>query len=166
MRVLVAIDGINCAQQVVEFVTRHDWPKDTQLMLVNIVCPITLDMPMASYPNFLESISQAAQEDARQLLKSAAISIQAKTSIKPCTDVLIGHPTQMVVSIAKDWKADLVILGSHGRHGLDRFFYGSVSSDVASEVPCSVMVLRLPPAIESEKAEEATMSRKVAGATA
>jgi nucleotide-binding universal stress UspA family protein len=160
MKVLVAIDEVSCARKVVEFINRHEWQPDTEFLLVNVVCPITMDMPMASYPNFLESISQASQEDARQFLKSAALAIEAKTSLQPRTDVLVGHPTQIVVSIARDWKADLLILGSHGRNGLERFFYGSVSNDVAAAVHCSVMILRLPtdqtdkPDLQQNKAGE------------
>jgi nucleotide-binding universal stress UspA family protein len=144
MKVLVAIDDASCAEEVINFVANHDWQQDTEFFLVNVVCPITLDMPMASYGNFLESISQASQEDGRQLLKKAALTIQTKTKMEPCTDVLIGQPAQIIVSLAKDWHADLVVLGSHGRYGLDKFFYGSVSGEVAAAVPCSVMVLRLP----------------------
>jgi nucleotide-binding universal stress UspA family protein len=49
-----------------------------------------------------------------------------------------------IVDRAAEWHADLIVLGSHGRHGLDRFLIGSVSEYVARHAPCSVEIVRMP----------------------
>jgi nucleotide-binding universal stress UspA family protein len=46
------------------------------------------------------------------------------------------------VDLAKEWKADLIVLGSHGRRGMDRILMGSVSENVAIHAHCSVEVVR------------------------
>jgi nucleotide-binding universal stress UspA family protein len=43
---------------------------------------------------------------------------------------------------AAAWKADLIVLGSHGKHGLERLVLGSVSETVAIHAHCSVEVIR------------------------
>jgi nucleotide-binding universal stress UspA family protein len=43
---------------------------------------------------------------------------------------------------AEDWHADLIVVGSHGRSAIGRLFLGSVSKQVATEAPCSVLVAR------------------------
>jgi nucleotide-binding universal stress UspA family protein len=54
----------------------------------------------------------------------------------------IGHPADEVLALARDVGADLVLIGSHGRTGVDRLVLGSVSEKVAREAKCPVMVVR------------------------
>ena len=51
---------------------------------------------------------------------------------------------------AKKWGADLIVLGSHGYRGLQRFLLGSVSHAVVAHAPCSVEIVRKREAITSE----------------
>ncbi len=53
-----------------------------------------------------------------------------------------GEPGKVICELADTEKADLVIVGSHGRRGLEEFLVGSVSSYVMHRAPCSVMVVR------------------------
>jgi nucleotide-binding universal stress UspA family protein len=54
----------------------------------------------------------------------------------------MGEPRAFILDEAKAWGADLIVLGSHGRHGLDRLLMGSVSESVALYAHCSVEVVR------------------------
>jgi nucleotide-binding universal stress UspA family protein len=56
--------------------------------------------------------------------------------------VLTGAPYEAIVDAAKENKADLVVMGTHGRKGVSRFFLGSVASRVISTAPCPVMTVR------------------------
>jgi nucleotide-binding universal stress UspA family protein len=51
-------------------------------------------------------------------------------------------PKAVILDEAKTWPADILILGSHGWRGLDRFMMGSVSESVAIHAHCSVEVIR------------------------
>jgi nucleotide-binding universal stress UspA family protein len=62
-----------------------------------------------------------------------------ETSIE--TEVVLGAPSMALVTAAKD--AALLVVGSHGRHGIGRFLLGSVSHDVLLAAPCPVLVLRV-----------------------
>ena len=57
-------------------------------------------------------------------------------------DVLDGAPAQRIVDAAREWGADLVVVGDHNRHILSRFVLGSVSDAVVRHAPCSVLVVR------------------------
>jgi nucleotide-binding universal stress UspA family protein len=54
----------------------------------------------------------------------------------------LGHPAEEVLSLAVEVGADLILIGSHGRTGVDRLMLGSVSEKVAREAKCPVMVVR------------------------
>jgi len=47
-----------------------------------------------------------------------------------------------ILDVAKAWGVDLIVLGSHGRHGWDRLLMGSVAESVALHAHCSVEVIR------------------------
>jgi nucleotide-binding universal stress UspA family protein len=49
---------------------------------------------------------------------------------------------QVILDEAEKWKADVIVLGSHGRSGFDRMVMGSVSESVALHARCSVEVIR------------------------
>ena len=57
------------------------------------------------------------------------------------TEVLRGPPDQQIIEKAKEWKADLIVVGSHGRGFWGRLL-GSVSNGVVHHAPCSVLVVR------------------------
>jgi len=55
-----------------------------------------------------------------------------------------GNQKSVIVDLAAKWPADLVVIGSHGRRGVERFLLGSVSEAVVRHAPCSVQVVRIP----------------------
>jgi nucleotide-binding universal stress UspA family protein len=85
-----------------------------------------------------EARGRAEQATARahQVLTEAHLE-PAKTEFLP-----IGDARQVILDEATDWGADLIVLGSHGYHGIDRLMLGSVSESVAMHARCSVEVIR------------------------
>ncbi len=57
--------------------------------------------------------------------------------------VLEGDPASEVVKYATEHKADVVVIGTHGRTGVDRLVLGSVAERIMREAPCSVLVVKL-----------------------
>jgi len=70
--------------------------------------------------------------------------IRTKTiGLKPVkTIVKQGDPATEVLEAAKKMKADLIVTGSHGRHGAQKFLLGSVSSKIVDNSPCAVLVVK------------------------
>lgn len=55
-----------------------------------------------------------------------------------------GSPAGEIILAARDWHADLVVLGTHNRHGLSRFLLGSTAEAVVRRAPCTVLIVRQP----------------------
>jgi len=55
--------------------------------------------------------------------------------------VAAGVPSTEIVKAAKDWPADLIVIGSHGRGGVRRVLLGSVAEGVMRHAPCPVLVV-------------------------
>lgn len=58
--------------------------------------------------------------------------------------LLEGDPAREIVAYARDAGMDLIVMGTHGRTGLERLLMGSVAEKVMREAPRSVMVVKLP----------------------
>jgi universal stress protein A len=54
----------------------------------------------------------------------------------------VGHAAEAIEKTARDWAADLIVMGSHGRGGLGRALLGSVSETVVRHAPCPVLIVR------------------------
>jgi len=54
----------------------------------------------------------------------------------------IGRPSIEIVKAAKEWPANLIVIGSHGRGGIQRVVLGSVAESVMRNAPCPVMVVK------------------------
>ena len=58
------------------------------------------------------------------------------------THVREGQPAEVIIDVANQEQADLIVVGSRGLTGIQRYLMGSVSSKVSEHAPCSVMVVR------------------------
>jgi nucleotide-binding universal stress UspA family protein len=60
---------------------------------------------------------------------------------------LQGDPAAEIVRLGRDSGTDLIVMGTHGRTGLERLLMGSVAEKVMRDAPCSVLVVKLPKGI-------------------
>ncbi|MEW6584773.1 MAG: universal stress protein [Nitrospirota bacterium] len=58
--------------------------------------------------------------------------------------VITGVPHDEIVNYAREKKVDIIIMGTHGRKGLDRILFGSTAANVVRYAPCPVLTVRLP----------------------
>ena len=124
------------------------WPKGTEVKVLSAVelnptfVQAAFEPPFAD-PEGMEEIreaaisrAQSAIAEARKILEDAGLKTTESLS------VLLEDAKKIILDEATEWKADLIVLGSHGRHGFQRFLIGSVSEAVAMHAPCSVDVIR------------------------
>ena len=82
-------------------------------------------------------------ERARQLVEGVADKLACK-GFRTSVSYPDADPRHAIIDAAKTWPADLIVLGSHGRRGIDRFLLGSVAESVVRHAPCSVEIVRAP----------------------
>jgi nucleotide-binding universal stress UspA family protein len=133
MKALAAIDSSPCSQQVLDEIARRPWPPDTTVCILHIV-----DWPQLPSS---ASLIPALKQSANLLVESAAKSL-CKAGLQTATKVMEGHPRIAVADYAKEWRADLVLVGSRGASGLARFLLGSVAQATLRRSPCSVEIVR------------------------
>lgn len=136
-RVLVAVEGHDDADRIIEWLTRHEFATPVELCVFNSVVPIGLDSPYDALGAKVRW--EGAERYAEEFVKSTAAKL-LNSRYTVSTKVAIGNPAEMVEEQAK--AMDLVVVASHGRKGIDRFLLGSVSHAIVHHVTCPVLVIR------------------------
>ena len=108
--------------------------------------------------SFLDAPREQVERSAAEVLRRFVLENRADASFRVDTAVLAGEARGEILSKLKEQPVDLVVLGTHGRGGLDRLVLGSVASTVARKAPCSVLVIS-PEAALAEGIAEAIVSQ-------
>jgi nucleotide-binding universal stress UspA family protein len=116
----------------------------SQLVLVHVMSPV---MPMAGAgegyvsPSVYEQMSKSARAWAQTQMNR--LLARAKTARVRARGMLLeGVAHEQIVRAAKRQRADLIVMGTHGRTGMARFFLGSVAARVAATASCPVLTVR------------------------
>ncbi|HEV2273257.1 MAG TPA: universal stress protein [Acidobacteriaceae bacterium] len=157
MKILLPIDGSINSDVVIQEVIHRPWPTETQLRIISVAQPIpqVLDPLLVGRALYIDSLAEERKR-ARQVVDEAARKISHGTPfLEVSTQVLDGSPKTAILEEAKDWGADLIMLGSHGYGAAVRFLLGSVAHAVALHAPYSVEIVRGRPARSNPQKEPA-----------
>jgi nucleotide-binding universal stress UspA family protein len=138
MKILVAYDGSECADAALEDLRRAGLPADAQIKVLSVV---ESWLPPPSGLEIVEHIDR--DQEYLSLARRAGlrlVSMESGWDVKSETGA--GSPATVIIKKADEWGADLIVVGSHGRTALGRFFFGSVSQKVLHESGRSVRVAR------------------------
>ncbi|HEY7024532.1 MAG TPA: universal stress protein [Candidatus Limnocylindrales bacterium] len=142
MRVIVAYDASDEADQALALVTRVPWPKGSEIDVLTVVEPTVTRMPSAPVPTFVDSrldelIASQLEEStnrAAERLRDSGLSAEATLAW--------GRPATVLTDAVLATQADLVVVGSRGRGAIASLVLGSVSAELVDHAACPVLVAR------------------------
>jgi nucleotide-binding universal stress UspA family protein len=140
--IVVATDGSKysaaAASEAIGIAQRNN-AKLTVLAVIpaDIAMPTDIDFAALQHEKLADQDMQAAEKNAKAVKDAAQ-----KAGVDAKAFVMSGKPADAIVEIAKDKSADLVVVGSHGRTGLDRLLMGSVAERVIVLSSCAVLVVK------------------------
>ncbi len=138
--ILVPIDFSPCSEAAFDFAVDLARRLGARLTLLHVihVMPLGVAGGEATLPYaYLAEIEQDAQQALtgyQERAREAGVSAE--------TRVVHGIPPQSIVEIAQDAHADLIVMGTHGRTGLQHILLGSVAERVLRQAPCPVLTVR------------------------
>ena len=144
MKILIAIDESKSSGDVLKAVVAQFRTENTDVRVLHVLQPIAPAPPQMApgYAPELEGLKKPAQELVERIgneLRSAGFKVD--------TAVEIGDIRETVIDSAAAWGADLIVVGSHGQRGIQRFLLGSVAEFVARHAKCSVEIVRAPASV-------------------
>ncbi len=148
-RILLATDGSKFSELAARSIAGRPWAAGTEVRIltaVELILPASrafLEPPFVDSA-FLEIAREEAMKRAQQAIASAReiLSAAAGLEVSESISVLLETAKTIVLDEAAQWGADLIVLGSHGSRGMDRFLLGSVSETAALHAHCPVEVIR------------------------
>lgn len=141
MKLLLAVDDSSFAPTLVQAIVEQFRAEHTEVMVLHVLQPLGPAPPQmgSGYAPELAADNEVAQE----LVQRTAADLRAD-GFKADTMVGIGDVREGIIDSAADWQADLIVVGSHGQRGIQRFLLGGVSEFVARHAHCSVEIVRTP----------------------
>lgn len=147
-KVLLATDGSESSDRAARSVADRPWPAGTKVRILSVVEVIlptsyaTFESPYLD-PAFLESERAEARKRCQDTVaRTRELMAASGLDLSESISVAVEPPRTIILNEAAQWGADLIVLGSHGRRGMDRLLLGSVSESVAMHAGCSVEVIR------------------------
>ncbi len=136
-KILVAHDGSKASEKALGKAFEIAGKFSSSVTVISVVPELYLtELMEIDRVRILETLTNEA--------KKTMGKIKTKTSgFKPVRTIIKqGNPAEEVLETAKKIKADLIVAGSHGRHGAQRFLLGSVSSKIVDYAPCAVLIVK------------------------
>ena len=141
MNVLIGLDDSRCSDVVLNRVAAMPWPEDTSFLVLSAVAPIFVGPGEAAST---DAVGHLLEEQERYHLDIANRGTDRlrRAGLRAEATVVVQDPRSALLETARARKAGLIIVGSHGRTGIQKLLLGSVASHVVTHAPCSVLVVR------------------------
>jgi nucleotide-binding universal stress UspA family protein len=140
MRILLAIDDSEHSDAATKSILERPWPTGSTVRVLHVaqmLAPIPSPFGVLRYEEFTQSLLKEAQAVLeRTTAKLGALAMPLESAVRQ------GDPRQEIVKDAEQLGADLIVVGSHGRTGMQRWLLGSIAEHVVRHAPCSVEVVR------------------------
>ena len=147
-RILFPTDFSECAEHAFSYASKLAGRTEAEVHVLNVVPSreTLANDPMSYFPVAEEDVEQGVRiveaEPVRHSGGKATATVQAQ--------MLDSSPAEAILRYAEEHDIDLVVMGTHGRHGLTRWLMGSVAEEVVRRAPCPVLTVLFQPEAEEK----------------
>lgn len=160
MKLIVAYDGSKCSEAALDDLVRAGLPDSGEALVISVAevwLPPQNGNGSANWeltgikfdPHTLATIQKHYEKNEKAVAEAAMLANHAKQRLQTAfpnwrviAEAAYGSPAWEILARADEFKPDLIVVGSHGRSAISRFFLGSISQKVLTEAHCSVRVAR------------------------
>jgi nucleotide-binding universal stress UspA family protein len=147
---MLRFERILCPLDFSEFSTRaFDYAQSlarhyqAKLFLEHVLAPMLPAYPSYVYPDMANDLYQDLRIHAEQQLKEF-VKARIHNGFPLDTCVCEGQVTDSILAFARSHQVDLIVMGTHGRHGFDHLLLGSVTEKILRKARCPVLAVRKP----------------------
>jgi nucleotide-binding universal stress UspA family protein len=147
---MMRFERILCPFDFSEFSTRaYDYAQslarhyEAKLLLQHVLAPMLPAYPSYVYPDMANDLYQDLRAHAEQQVQQF-VKTRTRNGFALETCVCEGQVTDSILAFAQSRQVDLIVMGTHGRHGFDRLLLGSVTEKILRKAHCPVLAVRKP----------------------
>jgi len=143
-RILVPVDGSPTSERGLAEAIHLAALTKGQIRILNVIDELSFALAMDAYAGQIDDWTNTLRENAARALTNAqaqaeAAGVPVETTLR---ESLGGRVADHILSEASSWKADLIVLGTHGRRGLGRLLLGSDAETVLRQSSVPVLLVR------------------------
>jgi nucleotide-binding universal stress UspA family protein len=155
-RILVPIDGSATSNRGLEEAIRLARLTGGHVRLMHVIDNLSITMGIDAYSGWSQEMFDGLRAAGAEIIEAGRAKVVAGgvTVETVLHDNFEGPVHELVIAEAQSWKADLIVLGTHGRSGVGRMFLGSSAEYILRIAPIPVLLVRAPKMAAPEKAPE------------
>ncbi len=141
-KILCPIDFSACSTYALSYAIDLSLKDHASLYLIHVIEPYMSDI--ADILKQIDLLLDDKQTDSLKIRLINLIPNEIRTNISIDAMVVKGIPFVEIIKAAKDRQVNLIVMGTHGKTGLEHILIGSVAERVIQRSPCPVLSIRLP----------------------
>jgi universal stress protein A len=138
--ILVPVDFSPHAERALDYAIMLARKLPARLLLLHVIHTFPLGVTEMG-PTLPQAYLQGIESEVRQSLEKYLQRL-GEAGLAGETTIMYGVPFEEIAQFAKARQVDLIVIGTHGRTGLEHLFLGSVAEKVVRLAPCPVLVTR------------------------
>jgi nucleotide-binding universal stress UspA family protein len=145
VKILLAVDDTPESMAALQSVIDRPWAENSSFRVLSVVEPFHPEYSgwHTSYVPIAIEAQKELVEATKKLVDETVSKLKEKFGEANVSgEVREGYIKESIVEGARDWQAEVIVMGTHGRRGLIKFLLGSVAEAVLAEAPCSVEIIR------------------------
>lgn len=155
--ILVPLDGSALAEKALDYAIQIVAPKRriTLVSIVEIPDVANTFHPLPANLNMVEDNLTSG----RDYLMRVANELRKTHQLRINVEIKVGKPAEVITELAETEFVDAIVMSTHGRNGIERFIFGSVTQKVLNAMPCPVFVVPGKETIKSAEKEPFGLSQ-------
>lgn len=139
-KILCAVDFSEGSPRVAEYAATLATATKAEVVCVYVAPSLAeyvgFNVPQAALDTFIGDVVASAETTMQEFVDANFKGLPARGL------VLAGYPAEEILKAAKEQQADLIVMGTHGRTGIDRIIFGSVAEMVVKTAACPVLTVK------------------------
>lgn len=142
-KILVPLDGSVLAESILPQAVAVAEPSHAMIILFRVIEPMDKGVRDTMGHDLASKLDEVNQDEAKAYLAKIASDLK-RQGLKVEVAVVSGKPADAIIEYTKTHSVDMVIMATHGRSGLSRWAFGSVTDKVLHQSPVAVLVGPVP----------------------
>jgi nucleotide-binding universal stress UspA family protein len=145
-RIMVPVDGSHTSDLGLAAAIRMARNQKAQLCVLHVVDEEVVTRNVEAGAAEMDRLLESLREGGRRILERAQAAVRAQRvkSKGVLVENMVRSVSDVIVDQARKWRADLIVMGTHGRRGITRVLLGSAAEGVVRAAPVPVLLVRAP----------------------